>query len=413
MKFLARINRNYLILFTLILTVVMISGYFILHFIVLQGVKENLLSRKYLIEKQLLNTGEIPNLYPVIEVRKTDAPALMSPSFREVCIWNELEKEDEIFIEFLDKIKVNDSFYLLKLRQSTFENEDLVLILVLVLFILLSSSFIISFLITRRMNKTVWAGFEYNLQEIERFSLSIYRNMSLLPSDTEEFERLNKVIKNLTEKIKSDFRNLKEFTENASHEIQTPLAVVLLNLEEILQNDLDEDSFKKVAASISAISRLSTLNKSLLLLTKIENRQFADEKTVSFKEILTRKTEEFSLLFETKSLDVKIQTEEDLLIKMNEHLAEILINNLMSNAVNHNFSSGEITILIQSGSLKICNTGIDNMLSNDTIFNRFIRGDDRTIGLGLAIVKTICEVSNLDIHYCKEDRHCFILSTKS
>jgi len=413
MKFLTRINRNYLILYVLILAVVTFAGYLLLHIIIKAGAKESLLTRKYLIEKQILNSGEMPNLYPVIEVRKDDDKTPAESGFREVTIRNELENEDEVYLEYSDKIKVNDTFYLIKLRQPAFENEDLILILAITMFTLLLAAFIISFFITKRMNKTVWTEFEYNLREIESFSLSMNRDISLLNSDTEEFERLNRVIYNLTEKIKSDFLVLKEFTENASHEIQTPISVALLNLEEILQQDIDEETFKKAAAAISALKKLSVLNQSLVLLTRIDNRQFTDDRPVSFKEIAKRKIEEFSVLFESLSLDVTIDAADDLVVNMNDKLAEIMFNNLFSNAVNHNINGGRILIFIVAGSLKICNTGKANMLTDETIFRRFTRGDQKTSGLGLAIVKEICDICHLDIHYYKDELHCFIINPKS
>jgi hypothetical protein len=161
MKFLTRINRNYLLLFTIILFVITITGYFVLHFIIMRSAKENLFSREYLIKEQILNTGEIPNLKPVIEVQKVDKEPFIKPVFKELTIRNKLENENEIFLEYSNKIKINDTWYIIKLRQSAFENEDLILILALSLFILLSSAFIISFYITKRMNKTVWVEFEH------------------------------------------------------------------------------------------------------------------------------------------------------------------------------------------------------------------------------------------------------------
>jgi signal transduction histidine kinase len=413
MKFLTRINRNYLILFALILAGVTIAGYLILHIIIIRDAKENLLTKKYLIEKQILNTGEIPNLHPIIEVQKTDDKKIIESSFRKVVIRNELENENETFLEYSNKVKINDSYYLIKLRQSAFENEDLILILALTLFTLLSSAFVISFFVTKKMNKTVWADFEQNLHEIESFSLSKNNDITLLESDTEEFGRLNKVINNLTEKLKSDYLVQKEFTENASHEIQTPLSIALINLEEILQQDLKEETFQKVATVISALKRLSSLNQSLILLSKIENKQFGIGKSVSLKEILARKLDEFSLLLETKTLDVKVQIEQDFQIEMNEQLAELLISNLISNAINHNITRGRISILMHSASLRICNTGEDNSLTNETIFNRFVSGNPKSCGLGLAIVRKICETNDLEINYCKDEQHCFIFKIKS
>jgi len=412
MKFLTKISRNYLILFTTILLTVTIAGYFVLHIIIMRGAKERLLGKMYLIEKEIANTGEIPNLYPIIEIQKTSEAPVIKPTFKEVIIRNEMENEDEIFLEYSKKIKVNDSWYLVKLRQSSFENEDLILILALTLFTLLSSAFIISFFITKRMNKTVWADFEHNLHEIESFGLSQNQNISLLETSIEEFQRLNQVINNLTHKLKSDYLMLKEFTENVSHEIQTPLSIALLNLEQILQQDLKEETFQRVVKSINALKRLSALNQSLILLAKIENKQFITDKEISFKELVSRKEKEFSILFEAKKLDIKLLIEQDFIVEMNEQLADILINNLFSNAINHNIVGGDIRIFMNAKTFEICNTGENNLLTDDTIFNRFVSGNPKSYGLGLAIVKKICETSNLNIRYLKNDYHCFIINSK-
>jgi signal transduction histidine kinase len=413
MKFLTKINRNYLTFFILILSVTAFGGYFIMHFIIISGAKENLQAKEYLIEQQILRTGEIPNLHPVIEVKRTDDTLTNEPLFKEVEIRNGLENEDEFFLEYSNKVRINDSWYLIKLRQSAFENEDLVIVLALTLFVLLFSTFIISFFITRKTNKTVWSDFEHNLHEIENFSLSGEDDIKLVKSGIDEFDSLNRVMANLTRKLKNDYSFLKEFTENASHEIQTPLSIVLINLEEILQHKINKETFVKVSSSINAIKRLSTLNQSLLLLTKIENGQFAADKTVSLKELVNRKTEEFSALFDSKNLMVNVEVQQDFVVKMNEQLAEILINNLFSNSVNHNIKGGNIKVIIEKETFVICNTGEDTPLTGSNIFNRFTRGKSNSSGLGLAIVKEICDTHNLEISYHKHDLHCFRINQKT
>lgn len=412
MKLLTKINRNYLLLLSLILIVVSITGYFILHSIIKDDTKEALIEKEALIQKQITETGNIPNLYPVIEVKKINSKTIEKPLFKEIYIQNKKEDELEPFIEYSNQIKIMDTYYSIKLRQSTFENEDLATMLAIALFILLFSAFVISFFFTIKMNKTIWADFGKNLHEIESFNFNENKKLNLLKSDIEEFDRLNKVINNLTEKLKTDYLSLKEFTENASHEIQTPLSIVLLNLEEVLQHELNEDVFKKVVASINAIKRLSTLNQSLILLTKIENRQFVADKTLTINDIVKQKVQEFASLFETKKLKVELHIEQDFTLKMNEQLAELLINNLLSNALNHNITGGNIQIFINDKEFKICNTGALNSLTNETIFNRFAKGNSKSYGLGLAIVKNICKTHNLEIHYLKNERHCFIINPK-
>jgi signal transduction histidine kinase len=412
MKFLTKINRNYLLPLTVILVAIIISVYFILRIIITQEARENLLSRMYLVEQQIKNTGEIPNLYPIIEVQKATQETKISQSFRKVKIWNELEKEDEIFLEYSGKVNIDGSWFIIKLRQFTFENEDLILLLVFTLFILLSSAFTISYFSTRKMNRTVWSSFEHNLHEIENYRLKLEKDITFEKSDIEEFERLSNVVTDFTRKMRSDYFSLKEFTENASHEIQTPVSIALINLEEILQLDIKKDLFQKVVIVINSLKRLSAINQNLILLTKIENRQFEASNEVSFKEILLRKKAEFSGLFEAKEIDVDLSSEGDFKVRMNEYLSDVLISNLLSNAVNHNIKGGTIKIRIKPGVLNICNTAEDNTLTNENIFNRFVSGNSKSSGLGLAIVRQICEIHDLEVQYQKDVLHCFTIRIK-
>jgi signal transduction histidine kinase len=218
------------------------------------------------------------------------------------------------------------------------------------------------------MNRTVWSSFEHNLHVIESYSLKQQEDIALEKSDIEEFERLSNIITDFTRKMKSDYLSLKEFTENASHEIQTPLSIALMNLEEILQYDIKEDLFQKVVNVINSLKRLSAINQNLILLTKIENRQFDSSSEVSIHEKVLQKKDEFTGLFESKELDVKIQSEGDFVVRMNEYLSDVLVGNLLSNAVKHNINGGEIRILIKPGYLEICNTAEHTTLTHKEHF---------------------------------------------
>lgn len=390
--------------------IISISSYFIIQEILISNVKENLIEKESLIKNQIYKSGEIPNIHPIVEIKKSAESKVSEPGFREVSIWNPKENEQEQYIEYSDQISINNVIYSVRLRQSIFESEDLVLIITLWLSILLISVFILSYYITKKLNKTIWLNFEQNLLKIEKFSFNEPNPIELKNTGIDEFDRLNYVIDKLTEKLKSDYISLKEFSENASHEIQTPLSITMLNLEEILQQDLNEDLFKKVLTSINALKRLSTLNQSLILLTKIGNRQFIADKSVNFASLIKTKAEEFNLLFETKKIKLDINVEDDFTIKINEQLAEIMINNLMSNAIKHNIQNGKITIQVNKNEIRFCNSGNENSFTNETIFSRFTKGDTKSVGLGLAIVKNICNTNNLDIQYNKNELHCFIIT---
>lgn len=409
MKFLVKISRNYLIVFAVILMISSVAGYYLLHQIILSATKESLIEKERLLIEQIKDSGEIPNLYPVVEVKELRKLTGTIPEFKKILIQNDAEDELEPFLEYSSEININGSIYSIKLRQSSFENEDLVIILALSFFVIISVSFGISYFISKKMNRTIWADFESNLQAIEHFNFNGNKKIELLKSNIEEFDRLNREIEHLTLKLQTDYLSLKEFTENASHEIQTPLSVALLHLDELLQQDLNKEAFERTISSIQALKRISSLNQSLILLAKIENKQFKADKLLSFKRMIQNKIEEFAPLFESKKLHVELKIERDFLLKINGELAEVLLNNLLSNAINHNLDGGSIRLELTNHKLGICNTGGPNALTNETVFNRFSKGNPKSFGLGLAIVKKICDTHHLEIQYNQNKMHCFTI----
>jgi signal transduction histidine kinase len=410
MKFLTKINRNFLLLLTLILLVFSVAGYCVLHAIVTEDTQESLLQMEAFVIKQIEETGEIPNIYPTVEVKRLMRPTMAKPEFKEVFIQDEIEDELEEYLEYARETKIGSSYYLLKLRQSTFENKDLVMMLSLYFLVLLASAFGISFLITAKMNKTVWNAFEINLRAIERFSFNAPGKLALAKTNIREFDRLNQVVGALTQKLATDYLTLKQFTENASHEIQTPLSIALINLDEMLQQPLPEEFFKKVITSINALKRLSALNQSLVLLTKIQNRQFASCRVINLTDVLKQKVNDFEPLLTAKNLTLNWVSDAEFVVKMDEQISDILVSNLLSNASKHNLPDGRILVNITKSEFKICNTGQPNNLTNETIFERFTKGNSISFGLGLAIVKNICETHRLAIHYIQNDWHCFTIA---
>ncbi len=409
MKFLTKINRNYLLLFSTSLLVISFAGYFILNKILKDSTKENLLKQEALIVKQIEENNSLPNLKPLVEVTELDEIPPITSGFAEISIYDSVENEQEPYIEYSDIIHINQKAYLVKIREAAFESEDLAISIGTSMLVLLLAAFGISYIISKRLNRTIWQSFEKNLKEIEQFNFREERKLALQSTNIEEFDRLNQVVSSLTGKLKKDYLALKEFSENASHEIQSPLAIALLNLDELLQQDLSEVVFKKVLVTIKAIQRLSQLNQNLLLLTKIGNNQFSSAIEVDFNALIGQKLEEFEMLFMDKNLEVTFNPQQEFSLRMDPTLAGILISNLLSNAINHNIEHGNLTITIEQNKLMFCNTGPSNTLTNDTIFNRFVKGNSKSYGLGLSIVKQICDAHQLEIQYSKDGIHCFTI----
>ena len=413
MRFLTKINRSYLVLFVIILMISSVAGYFILTGIIRSAAKESLMQKKELIVAQIKETGEIPSFYPILEVKKLDHASGRGSAFRRIMIQNRSEDEAEPYLEFEEELQIGGTWYSIRLRQSVFEQEDLVLIITLAFIIIISVSSGITLFLSRKINRTIWTDFEINLKAIEHFNLSGNKRISLVKSEIDEFDRLNRIIESMTDKLRADFRSLKEFTENASHEMQTPLSVALINLDEVLQQDLNEVAFENTVTAIQALKRLSSLNQSLITLAKIENRQYLAENEILLNDLIKRKLHEFETLFEAKSLEVKYKEESGFRLAIHEQLADLLINNLLSNAVIHNLDHGSIQLTVGQDQIKICNTGKSILLHEEEIFNRFTKAESQSLGLGLAIVKKICDTHHLEISYHKDHLHCFIINRTS
>jgi len=407
MRLLKKINRSYLLSSAIVLIIGLLAFYFLINHVASQETLEGLHASEARIVHELRQNKPAFSLYPLIEVEET---LKTGPEFvKDTTIFDPIEGEDEVFKELNTFRKINGRLYRITIRSLSVEKEDIVMSIFLSItgiFLLLIG---VLYFINKSATSTVWRPFYQNLILLKNFSLKENREISLRETGITEFDELNEVITKLTERVSSDYLSLKEFTENASHEIQTPLSIILMNLEEILQKDLPEAELTKIYHTYEAAKRLSTLNQHLLLLTKIENGQFA-EKDIRLNEMIQNRLEALKPLI--KSANLRIQFEEDgnFVVSMHEALAEILVNNLLSNAIKHNHKSGNIRINISGNGLEICNTGKDESLLETEIFNRFVKKDSQGLGLGLAIVKRICDMHKLEISYAhSEGMHCFTI----
>jgi signal transduction histidine kinase len=411
MKFLSLINRNYLIAISILLVITSLGAFYILQHTLTENAKEDLLESEQAIINEIKTRNNLPDLYPTIKTDSVANDEIIEKSFEEVMIKDRFDEgEEEPFLEYRNILSINGKLYKIIIRKSLFEYKELLLAIAIPLFSLLVLAFLFLFLINRRLNKTVWKDFEFNLGVLKKFSFQDAEDIKLKKTNIQEFDELNKSITELTNKLLSDYQALKDFTENASHEIQTPVSIISVNLEEMLQHNIPEQTFQLIVNTQQTLKRLSDLNKHLLLLTKIENRQFSSDEEIDISSYIESKIVEFTPLIKSKNLKVDVRTNGVFQVKMSSELVDILLNNLLSNAVKYNSINGNIYIEISKSELKICNSGASNKLINETIFNRFTKENSQSYGLGLAIVKKICVTHNIEINYLKKNIHCFVLS---
>jgi signal transduction histidine kinase len=270
---------------------------------------------------------------------------------------------------------------------------------------------ILAFLLTNRiLLRRLWQPFYDALHAMQHFKLGHTRDLHFPKTTTQEFAFMNESLGMATKKAEEDYLLLKEFTENASHELQTPLSIIRSKLEMLIQDeDLSQRQSEIVRSAFAAIKKLSRLNQSLLLLTKISNRQFNHLEEIALKEKVEDKLRQFRELWQAGGIEVASRLS-PATIRASPELIDILLNNLFSNASNHNTTHGDIDIALEPNRLTISNTGLSAPLDPRRMFNRFYKGEQHTghNGLGLSIIKQICEVTSLEPAYqFSGNRHTF------
>ena len=279
------------------------------------------------------------------------------------------------------------------------------------LFVILGSALVIfSFLVSTWL----FRPFNVTLQAIKNFRINDLAILKLGKTNTKEFKELNGILSQMAKKSQKDYKNLKEFSENASHEMQTPLSVAKGKIELLMQTkDLDEEQLQLINSTYESINHLSKMSRSLGLLTKIENNEFTDLQEINLSEKINQSIFDFQELLELKEIKIEQEVEENVMVQSDPVLTQILISNLLQNAVRHNIAKGHIIVKLTNSNLIISNTGIPLSVPPNLLFRRFKKDNQSsgTIGLGLAIVKKICDVNNCEITYIyKNDEHVLNVS---
>lgn len=267
--------------------------------------------------------------------------------------------------------------------------------------------------LNRRLSVVVWNPFRNTLEKLKNFNLNHQSKIEFEKTDTTEFEELHQSLSKLIEHSISVYKTQKEFTENASHELQTPLAIIKHKLDILLQNeDLTSKQYEIVEDINKALTRSSRINKNLLLLAKIENSQFDISENILLNKVIEQSCEMMEEHFHQKNIKVHSSLEVEVFVNGNMSLTEVLINNLIVNAIRHTTQNGFIDMKLVDSSFQITNSGTEK-LNEDFLFKRFSRlsADSNGSGLGLAIIYEICKFQNWEIIYTFEkDHHIFTVN---
>lgn len=325
-------------------------------------------------------------------------------------------QEDEIVREMSSVFQKQGIDYELTLSTQVFAWNDtldfaIFSILTLAIALLVAIILIVSFIIIRNMRPlyrlTDWLRNRKATDEIP------------IPDNrikVQEFKEIETVVLEASERSKQVYEEQKRFIGNASHEIQTPISICQNRLELLVdETQLDEHQLTEIEKTLDTLGYISRLNKSLLLLSKIDNHQFKEEAEIEINKVVNQALENLEDIYESTKVGVSVAEKQRIVVKMDPTLASSLVNNLLKNAFIHNIQGGNIAITLSNNTLTIGNTGKNEALDAESVFKTFYRKGENShsTGLGLAIAKAICTEYGFEINYqFIENQHTFSVKFK-
>lgn len=407
MRLLEKTNRIYLLFSVILYLATALAFYGIIKWLIYDEVENRLLVEKRDFQLYIQHYGWTANSYFVenkIEVELGRVPSGFKESFKDTLIEDRYTQKLVPFrqLTFYESIKGIE--HRVSIRKSMIQSyrlmEAITFTMATVLALLLAGTYWFQ----DRLSGRIWQPFYETLSRIKQFDLVRGQHLQLEQPDIIEFKELNEVLQKMSDQILHDYLHLKEFTENASHELQTPLALITAKVEELIQSEhLTEKQTRWIQTIYEASLRMSRLYQGLLLLAKIENRQFANEQPINLSDQLLERLWDMEELLQYKGIRLHTAVEASFWTNLPPVLAENLVTNLVSNALRHNVPQGEIRLRSTDSTLCLSNTG--HPLQNDPndLFSRFKKEgtSSESVGLGLSIVKEICDNYGLQIRYAE------------
>lgn len=402
MKLIKEISYRYIVAAVVVFILCLPLLYIGLQYILTESVDEDLLHQKeWIIQK--LNSSEPDNFTSFnnnIIILKEKTLFVDSTYTEDVYIRSDEEMVPHRIL--ITSAMIRGIPYSIRIQKSLVETHDMVLsVMVLLVFILLVL-FVSLYFVNNYLSKKIWLPFTQTIQAVKNFRVDKHEAIELPDSNITEFKDLQSSIYKLAETNTKLFNAQKTFTENAAHELQTPIAVITANVDLLFQQpELTEPQAALLEKINIAGSKIFRLNKALLLLSKIENKFFAETEKVDLTDIANAYLNSKEELIFSKNIKTKKIINNQFVVQINKDLAEILVNNLLSNSIRHTPLNGDIIIESELGGFTISNSSTNGALQEDKLFQRFQKQSvsSESIGLGLEIAKQICNFSGLNLKY--------------
>lgn len=415
MKLLTRYNRYTITVMAVVFAFSGIISYWSIRQILIGELDESLLNEKGRIDEYISRYHQLPvTLIFNSEAIKFEPATTASTKLTLVTLTKTLQPAHTIILrQLLYTTHISGQNYLVTITDELEGTRHIILLVFATTLLTIFTLIVITLLVNILLMGRLWRPFYQILNEVKFFKINQPHRPRFPATPIDEFNFMIECLGIATTNAAENYRVLKEFTENASHEIQTPLAIIRSKLDLLVQHEgLNEQETASLRSAYGAIRKLSLINKDLLLITKIENHQFEQTEEMNLQQLMHGKIIEFQELWAIKQLELQTDLQPANIIASRE-LIDILINNILSNATKHNRANGKIIICLQSNSLEVANTGVGQPLDENLIFSRFYKAYNQadSNGLGLAIAQQICHISSINITYRYEDGlHIFNIS---
>jgi signal transduction histidine kinase len=403
-----KLNYRYTIAYAVITFCVLSIGFAIVYAALSRSVTQATIGRlghlNEVVASRLLSSRDLAGLAPRPNVQVKLLPDTLGRP-RTVVVrqeWDPALQARVAVVRLTTYPLVSETRYAITSRASVVEPSDvyltgLVLVFAWTFVFLLALVVILSELLSWRILRP----FNATLRGIQQFQLGQKTPIALPSTRTAEFEELNNFLVRMTARAQRDYQGLQEFSENASHELQTPIASIKAKIELLMESDLAEKQLRTLAAMHDELERLAKINQSLTLLAKLEHYESRPADLADLSQLVAATEAAFADLAEMKGLRTTQHVAPGVRVPFDASLAQLLLNNLFSNAIRHNLPGGEIQVQLSATELLLANTGHAPTAPVEELFGRFKKGNAAldSIGIGLAIVKRISELYGHRISY--------------
>lgn len=417
MRLLQKTNQIYLGLAVVFFAMGGLIFYALIERVVSNKTDENLYTLQNNLQIFILKNDTFPVFFNTKDnwcyIKKVQNDKKAYAFIKDTLISNAPESNDQdLYRELVFTKILKGQNFEIRFRQSTVEKEDLILAIAKMTFLVVILLILVLFFVNRFVSKKIWQPFYNTLKQVKSVEINDPKPLNFMPTKINEFQELNETFNKMTVRLRQDYQNLKEFTDNASHELQTPLTAMQLKLENLFQDDSLTNKQSLVLNDLyQQTIRLSQLSQTLLLLSKIENQQYVNAQSIDLKIVIQQKLHQLEDLISSKKLTVETHYLGIPSLFIDPILADILVSNLIGNAIRHNIEGDKIEILLEIKALTIKNRSKKGIsLDKNKIFQRFFKDntESNSFGLGLALVKQIANNQKWKTDYHFENKwHIF------